>query len=86
MYLYRGSNHCPATGSIQNLAAAERYPAREGACGRLGDKCDRLDDSFGMNTPRPWQQVADRILRSYSLCSCFLLLSIQRKIPWMQLD
>ena len=53
MRLHRGSNHCPATGSIQVLAAAERYPTREGACGRLGGEYDWLDDRFGMTTPPP---------------------------------
>lgn len=50
--LHRGSDYCLATRSIQILAAAERYPAREGACGRLGGERDWLDDYFGMTIPQ----------------------------------
>ena len=51
MRLYRRSDRCPGTGSIQILAAAECYPAREGACGRLGGEHDWLDDRIGMDMP-----------------------------------
>lgn len=64
MCLHRSSNRCFITRSMQILAAAERHPAWEGACGRLGDECNWLDYSFGMDVPPSWQQVTDSIPRS----------------------
>ena len=54
MHLHRSRDHGSTTGSIQVLAAAKCDIAREGACWRLGDEYDWLDDSFGTITPRLW--------------------------------
>ena len=54
MYLHRSSDPGSTTGSIQVLAAAECHIAWEGACRRVGDEYDWLDDSFGAIAPRPW--------------------------------
>ena len=86
MHLYRSSDRGSTTRSIQVLATAECHIARQGACWRLGDEYDRLDDSFGAIAPRPWYDVTDEILRSCLPCSCFLSLPIQGKILRMRLD
>ena len=59
MRLHRHSNRCRGTWSIQILAAAECYPAREGACGRLGGERDWLDDPIGMAIPASAVAVGD---------------------------